>query len=180
MSACPILLADGHYTTRHNRVCSYLHWNICKEYGIETKKVWEHQPEPITATEKASIFYDKPIVLGRYADGGAIKPDIIVWDKEKKTAKVIEVSVPSDYGLNTAERKKVTKYQDLKNDLRQTRELDDIEIVPIIIGATGLLKDNFKDLLKKVPGSPNLEETQLQAVKSTVTILKRALSCTEL
>ena len=68
----------------------------------------------------------------------------------------------------------------MKNDLRQTWELDDIEIVPIIIGATGLLKDNFKDLLIKVPGSPNLEETQLQAVKSTVTILKRALSCTEL
>ena len=180
MSACPILLADGHYTTRHNRVCSYLHWNICKEYGIETKKVWEHQPEPITATEKVSIFYDKPIVLGRYADGGAIKPDIIVWDKEKKTAKVIEVSVPSDYGLNTAERKKVTKYQDLKNDLRQTWELDDIEIVPIIIGATGLLKETFKDILKKVPGSPNLKGTQLHAVKSTVTILKRALSCTEL
>ena len=62
---------------------------------------------------------------------------------------------------------------------RQTWELDDIEIVPIIIGATGLLKDNFKDLLKKVPGSPNLEETQLQAVKSTVSILKRALSCTD-
>ena len=99
-------------------------------------------------------------------------------NRHKHNHTSIEVSVPSDYGLNAAE--KVTKYQDLKNDLRQTWELDDIEIVPIIIGATGLLKDNFKDLLIKVPGSPNLEETQLQAVKSTVTILKRALSCTEL
>ena len=104
----------------------------------------------------------------------------MMLNRHKHNHTSIEVSVPSDYGLNAAERKNVTKYQDLKNDLRQTWELDDIEIVPIIIGATGLLKDNFKDLLIKVPGSPNLEETQLQAVKSTVTILKRALSCTEL
>ena len=180
MSACKILLADGHYTARHNRVCSYLHWKICGEYGIQTKQVWEHEPAPITATEQVSIFYDKPIVLGRYVEGGAIKPDIVVWDKVKKVAKVIEVTCPSDYGLNTAERKKISKYQDLKNDLRTTWELDDIEILPVVVGATGLIKDNFAEILKKIPGSPNVEETQLQAIKGTVTLLKRALSHTEL
>ena len=65
-------------------------------------RVWGHQPVPITATEKVTIFYDKPIVQGRYADGGAIKPDIIIWDKEMKTVKVIEVSVP---GLDFNRRK---------------------------------------------------------------------------
>ena len=101
-------------------------------------------------------------------------------DKEKKTAKVIEVTVPNDYGLNVAERKKVTKYQDLKNDLRNTWELDEIEILPVVIGVTGLIKDNFTEILRKIPGSPNVEETKLQAVKGTVTLLKRALSHTEL
>ena len=95
-------------------------------------------------------------------------------------AKVIEVTVPNDYGLNTAERKKITKYQDLKNDLRTTWELDDIEILPLVIGVTGLIKDNFTETLKKIPGSPSVEETQLQAIKGTVTLLKRALSHTEL
>ena len=180
MSACPILLADGHYTARHNRVCSYLHWKICSAYGIPTKQVWEHEPQQVTATDQVYITYDKPIVLDRYVDGGAIKPDIVVWDKEKKTAKVIEVTVPNDYGLNAAERKKVTKYQDLKNDLRNTWELDEIEILPVVIGVTGLIKDNFTEILRKIPGSPNVEETQLQAVKGTVTLLKRALSHTEL
>ena len=97
-----------------------------------------------------------------------------------KVAKVIEVTCPSGYGLNTAERKKISKYQDLKNDLRTTWELDDIEILPVVVGATGLIKDNFAEILKKIPGSPNVEETQLQAIKGTVTLLKRALSHTEL
>ena len=82
------------YTARHNRVCSYLHWTICRAYGIETKKVWEHEPQSVTATEKV---YDKPIVLGRYVKGGAIKPDIIDRDRENKSTKIIEVSVPNDY-----------------------------------------------------------------------------------
>ena len=134
---------------------------VVNEYGIQNKQIWEHEPAPITATEQVSIFYDKPIVLGRYVDGGAIKPDIVVWDKVKKVAKVIEVTCPSDYGLNTAERKKISKYKDLKNDLRTTWELDDIEILPVVVGATGLIKDNFAEILKKIPGSPNVEETQL-------------------
>ena len=83
--------------------------------------------------------------------------------------------MPHDYGLNTAERKKISKYQDLKNDLRDTWELIDIEILPVVVGATGLLKDNFREILKRIPGSPGVEETQLQAIKGTITLLKRAL-----
>ena len=176
ISACQTMLADGHYTARHNKVCRYLHWSICKHYEIETQAVWLHEPQTITATEDVSIFYDKPIVLGRYVEGGAIKPDIVIWDKKKKEAKIIEVSVPNDFGINRAEREKVNKYQDLKNDLRQTWELENIEIIPVIVGATGLMKTNLKSYLKSIPGSPSAEEIQMAAVTGTVSIIKRALS----
>ena len=140
------------------------------------RAVWLHDPQPITATEEVTIFYDKPIVLGRYVEGGAIKPDIVVWDKSKKEALVIEVSVPNDFGLNRAEREKMNKYQDLKNDLRQTWELENVEIIPVIVGATGLMKTNLKNYLKSVPGNPSADEVQLAAVTGTVSIIKRALS----
>ena len=176
VSACQIMLADGHYTARHNKVCRYLHWKVCNHYKIETQPVWLHKPESITATEEISIFYDKSIVLGRYVEGGAIKPDIVIWDKTKKEAKIIEVSVPNDFGLNRAEREKVNKYQDLKNDLRNTWELDNIEIIPVIVGATGLVKDTLKTHCEKIPGNPSPEEIQMSAVTGTVSIIKRALS----
>lgn len=176
VSSCQTLLADGRYTARHNKVCRYLHWTVCNHYKIETGPVWLHEPNPITATEDVSVFYDKNIVLGRYVEGGAIKPDIVVWDKIQKNAKIIEVSVPNDYGINRAEREKMHKYQDLKNDLRTTWDLDSIDIIPVIVGATGLLKTNMKDYLKSIPGEPVAEEIQMAAITGTKAILKRALS----
>ena len=86
------------------------------------------------------------------------------------------MSVPNDFGINRAEREKVNKYQDLKNDLRQTWELENIEIIPVIVGATGLMKTNLKSNLKSIPGSPSAEEIQMVAVTGTVSIIKRALS----
>jgi len=37
ISACPIL-AKEHYIKRHDRVCAHLHFNICKETGIQLDK----------------------------------------------------------------------------------------------------------------------------------------------
>ena len=31
VSGCQTLLADGHYTRRHNKVCTYLHWALCQD-----------------------------------------------------------------------------------------------------------------------------------------------------
>ena len=95
-------------------VCRYIHWTICNAIGMETKPVWDHEPARSTAHKDFIIYYDKPIPLGRYVEGGAIKPDIVLWARQSKTAQIIEVSVPNEYGLNRAEREKNNKYQDLK------------------------------------------------------------------
>ena len=175
-SACQTLLADGHYTARHNKICRYLHWKICREYNIETKeKVWEHEPDPVTSNGNVTIYYDKEIPTGRYIEGGAIKPDIVIWNKAEKTAKIIEVTVPNDFGLNRAERHKITKYQDLKNDLKSTWALKEIVIIPVVVGATGVIKKNLKQYLQTIPSCPSLYEVQIAAIKGTVNILKRAL-----
>ena len=47
VSACQTMLGNGHYTARHNKVCIYLHWTICKENQIETQAVWLHEPQSL-------------------------------------------------------------------------------------------------------------------------------------
>ena len=67
VSGCQTLLAEGHYTARHNNVCRYLHWKICNEFKMKTKeRIWEHEPAPLTTNNDIIIFYDKPTQAGRY------------------------------------------------------------------------------------------------------------------
>ena len=139
------------------------------------RKVWEHEPEPISSGNGITIFYDKEIPAGKFIENSAIKPDIVIWNKNNKTAQIIEVTVPNDYGLNRAERTKITKYQDLKNDLKRTWSLKEINIIPVVVGATGLIKKNLKEYLSSIPGKPSVHEIQTSAIIGTVAILKRAL-----
>ena len=176
MSGCQTLMGDGHYTSRHNMVCRYIHWKVCKAIGVEVKPVQLHEPAPITPHEEYIIYYDKCIPLGRFVESGAVKPDIVIWDTKSKTAQIVEVTVPNDFGLNRAEREKNNKYQDLKNDLRNTWGLKNIELIPVVVGTTGLVKNNLQQHLKAIIGEPALEEIQLAAIKGTIRLLKRALS----
>ena len=177
LSGCQVLLADGHYTKRHNRVCKYLHWKILNDLKIPVKESWLHEPAPVTTNSngKVVVFYDKIITAGRFIESSAIRPDLVVWDKENRTAQIIDVCVPNDYGLNRAEREKVTKYQDLKNDLNKTWDLRSIEVLPVVVGATGLMKTNLQIYLDQIPGKPSKYQVQGAAIRGSVSLLKKAL-----
>ena len=45
----------------------------------------------------------------------ALRPDMVLRNKKENKSLLIEVSVPSNFGLNNAEIKKMTRYQDLKD-----------------------------------------------------------------
>ena len=49
---------------------------------------------------------------------------------KEKTALLIEMSLPSDFDLNNAEIKKMTKYQDLRNEVKRSWKRKSIKIVP--------------------------------------------------
>ena len=71
--------------------------------------ILKHEPETILANRNITIFYNKIIPVGRYIEGNAIKPYLVIWDRQNKTAKVIKVTVPNEYGLNRAERTKIPR-----------------------------------------------------------------------
>ena len=72
-------------------------------------------------------------------------------------------------------KKKITKYQDLKNDLRETWNAREADIIPVVVGATGIVKSNLVTYLNGIPENPAFQKVQESAVTGTVLILKRAL-----
>ena len=55
------ILAKERYTKRNDRVCAQLHFNICKETGVQlNKKHWhEHAPKSVETSKggKVTILY---------------------------------------------------------------------------------------------------------------------------
>ena len=73
-------------------------WNLTMLDTV-TNHVKLHQSDS-TMHKEFIIIYDKPIPLRKYVEGGAIKPDIVLWDRQSKSVQIIEVPIPNDYGLN--------------------------------------------------------------------------------
>ena len=63
------------------------------------------------------LTYDKMIPSSLDIANRALHPDMVFKNKKEKSALLIEVSVPNDFGLNATEISKMTKYQDLKNEV---------------------------------------------------------------
>ena len=178
LSGCPKLLAEGRYTTRHNNVCRVIHWRLCQKYGFEAHDVsWKHKPQPFLENQHAKITYDAPIPAARHITDGAVRPDIVVLDKHTRRGYIIDVCVPNDYGLARQEREKVTKYQDLKNDMKDTYGYEPIDIIPVVIGATGTMKRNLQRYIQLLPCKITSLELQIEVVRETTSMLKRALGC---
>ena len=69
----------------------------------------------------------------------------------------------------------MTKYQDLKNEVKRSWKLKNSKIVPVIAGATGMMTKNLTEILKTIPGNIITNKLQLEGVWGSSKILKRAL-----
>ena len=47
-----------------------------------------------------------------------------------------------------------------------------MEVIPVIVGAIGLVKKNLLKYLESIPGNPRYDEVKLSVLKSTTRILK--------
>ena len=57
ISGCPEL-AKTEYIHRHNKVATLLHWNICREYNVDTVDKWyEHNPKTVVEKDDITILY---------------------------------------------------------------------------------------------------------------------------
>jgi hypothetical protein len=76
ISGCPIL-AKNEYIIRHDRVCTPLHYSICKELGIETTEIWyTHKPESVCEHEDIRVLRNQEVQTDREVLGN--RPDIII------------------------------------------------------------------------------------------------------
>ena len=70
----------------------------------------------------------------------------------------------------------MTKYQDRKNEIKRSWKLKNAKVVPVMMkNFTGTMKKNLTHIIKTIPGNIITNEVQWEAVRVSVTTLKRAL-----
>ena len=172
LSACPVL-ANKEYLYRHDQVCKYVHWCVCKEAGLDVPEKWyEHQPQSVVENASIKVLWDVPIITDRTI--GCNRPDLTIYRKENKTALLVDVSIPADNNLQEKTREKLEKYSELRVEVERLCGMK-TTIVPIIIGTTGVALKDLKGHVKKLECGISLDILQRTAILGTASILRRVL-----
>ena len=78
----------------------------------------------------------------------ANRPDIIIKNKKEKTCTLIDVAIPTDRNVVQKEVEKKLKYKSLCIEIQRMWNLKCM-IIPVIIGATGIVTRKFGNRIRK-------------------------------
>ena len=90
--------------------------------------------------ENATIPWNSPIITDRHVPCN--KPDIVIQEKSYR-CQIIDVAIPSDYNIQNMAIEKMSKYVDLQIECQRIWN-EKVEVIPVIIGATGIVDKNMK------------------------------------
>jgi len=139
-------LAKEQYIKGHDRVCAQLHFNICKETGVQMdKKHWyEHVPKSVQTSQggKVTILWNQQMQTDRTIPNN--KPDIIIRDNEKGTCMLIDVAISGDRNVIKKEAEKILKYKDLTTEVQHVWNVK-TKVITIIIVAMGLFQSHSEN-----------------------------------
>jgi hypothetical protein len=102
-------------------VCAQLHFNICKETGVQLdKKHWyEHVPKSVETGQggNITILWNQQVQTDRIIPNN--KSDIVIRGNGKGTCMLIDVTISGDKNVFKKEVEKILKYKDLTIEIQR-------------------------------------------------------------
>ena len=106
----------------------------------------------------------------------ANRPDIIIKNTKEKTRTPIDVAIPADRNVVQKEAEKKLKYKSLCTEIQRVWRLK-YTIIPVVIGATGIVTRSLRKNLEVVPGKHSIDSVQKTAILGTSHIIRKVLQC---
>ena len=167
-------LAQKEYKIHHDNVAKKVHWDICKENGLEHSGKWyEQAPEGAVENEEIKILWDINIQCHNLIE--ARRLDLIILGKKEQKRIIIDIAIPADVRVEEKEKEKVEKYQDLKKETRRLWKFRNVEIVPVVIGTLGSVSAEFDRWLGKLGITCNVGVMQKSTLLETARMLRKLL-----
>ena len=175
LCACDHLSASLHLPMRHDEVAKTMYNAIIHQQftGLPYTR-----PQPVWKRGNIELWWDIHITTSPRVKHN--KPDIVIWDLLKKHCTIVDICVPLDINVKNQEKMKMDTYAPLIVGLLRIYPSYSFEVVPIVVGATGLVTDSLVTNVRKILGVKKVEETvsnlQQKALIGSMRVLKSALS----
>ena len=173
ISGCTVF-ARTEYIKRHNNVAKEVYLKIAEELALLKKNEnqwYKFEPTSVIENEHHKLLWDFPIQTDKEIAHN--RPDIILIDKLNKTVQIIDIAIPSDYNIIEKRNEKITKYIDLSIELKRMWNMENITIIPVIIGTTGTVYKGIKNEIDLIPGHIKIETIQKIAVLGTAYVWRK-------
>jgi len=102
----------------------------------------------------------------------ANRPDMIIKNKKEKTCTLIDVVITAERNVAQKEAEKKLKYKSLCIEIQRI-----CTIIPVIIGATGIVTRSLRKNFEAVPGKHSIDSLQKTAILGTSHIIRKVLQC---
>jgi len=131
-------------------------------------------PKPVCEGGDVTVLWNQAVHTDREVT--ANRPDIIIKNQKEKTCTLIDVAIPADRNVVQKEAEKNLKYKSFCIEIKRIWNLK-CTIVPVIIGATGVVTRSLKKNLEAVPGKHSIDSLQKTAIHGTSHIIRKVLQC---
>ena len=89
---------------------------------------------------------------------------------------IINKAVPGNKRVLVKDKENVDKYQDLKHEITRLWKLSKVEVIPVVIGALGMVTNQFQNRIGKLGITIKTEMLQKRALLGTARIIRRVMS----
>ncbi|KAL1446767.1 hypothetical protein WDU94_003646 [Cyamophila willieti] len=179
IAGCSIL-APKEYTNRHDLVGNIIHQELMKKTtpGTTQRQIphYLYKPDTVVENDEWKIYWNLAVITEHNIINN--RPDLVLFDKEARSASIIDVTVPLDENLQKAYSTKLTKYEDLKQQLKHMYDLTSVNILPIVISANGLVHKRTAENIKKLGIKHErkiIAKCQKSIILSTTAIVRKVL-----
>ena len=162
VAACPRLSISMYLPWRHNKVANVVYQTIHPK-----AKDGVRQPiREVYTDDDVELWWDTKVkTLAKLEHN---KPDIVIWKKSQLKCFILDICVCLDVNVDKNIKLKLDSYLPLAAELKRLYPTYDFDVLPIVIGATGLVTEKLFEVFKTLEVK-DIDGTILKCQKCALT-----------
>jgi hypothetical protein len=172
-------IAPTEYIKRHDEVAKLIHQKLAEAAELTKDKCpyYRYKPANVLENDNFKLYCNRSIIMDKTIPFN--RPDITLMNKKTKNTFLIDIAIPNTHNLAKTITEKQKKYQELANEIHVMWKQETVQVVPIVISATGMIPKSLSQSPKRLNLHPNTYiQMQKVVILGTCSIVRNFLNYT--